>query len=215
MAQEVTCPTCGGIIFSDDIDAMELSPCTCAAPGAAAAPPTKASASVGIAPRSLRTAISPGDENVSVNSFPSVPPAKPSTSIDSSESRKLCCNCGKDITGRKRLKDTEGRYWCPDCGKKDEKKKRVARKREDDVKSTCGMCGTAVAVQNLLSYDNRFVCQKCYKEQKELEKKTDARIGRINNAFEGQDFKRLIPLLAMMGACLVVILLRYFRIIGK
>ncbi len=212
MAQEVTCPTCGGIIFSDDVDAMELTPCTCAVSTNSASPPAKSSASMGQEPLSSLTSISTGDDEDSVNPFSSVAPARPSS--ESSESRKECCNCGKDITGRKRLKDSEGRYWCPDCGKKDEKQKRIARKREEEVKSTCGMCGTSVAVQNLLNYDNRFVCQSCYKEQKELEKKTEARIGRINSAFKGQDWKRLVPLLVIMGICLLIIILRSLRIIG-
>lgn len=209
MAEDVTCPTCGGIIFSDDADAMALTPCTCGAP----TPAEAASVSVERGTSSSLTSISFGEEEEeSANPFASVPAARPSA--DSAESRKQCCNCGKDVTGRKRLKDSEGRYWCPDCGKKDEKQKRVARKREEAVKSVCGMCGKDVAVQNLLNYDNRFICQSCYKEQKELEKKTEARIGRINNAFKGQDWKRLTPMLVIMGICLLIIILKKLHIIG-
>ena len=136
-----------------------------------------------------------------------VPSSKPS----SSESQKLCCNCGKDVTGRKRLKDSQGRYWCPTCGKKDEKQKKI---RAEQTRTACTMCGTEIAVQNVLTYDGRFVCRKCYGEQKEMEKKTDARIGRINQAFQGQDYKRLIPMFAILGLLALIILLRALHIIG-
>jgi len=213
MAQEVTCPTCGGIIFSDDAEAMELSPCTCGAVSAgSSAPASRASSSVGESPRSFLTSIT-SDEEPSVHSFENVPPARPSPEAEAA-SRKLCISCGKDVTGRKRFKDSAGQYWCPDCEKKDMKRKRVEKKREEETKTVCGLCGTSVAVQNLQTYDGRFICPKCYKEQKELEKKTDARIGRINNAFEGQDWKRLIPMLAILGLCALIILLRWFKIIG-
>jgi predicted RNA-binding Zn-ribbon protein involved in translation (DUF1610 family) len=211
MAQEVTCPTCGGIIFSDDAEAMELSPCTCGTVSAGApAPSSHMSASE--SSRSSLTSISSDDEP-SIHSFEHVPPARPSAEAEAA-SRKLCVNCGKDVTGRKRFKDSSGQYWCPDCEKKDMKRKRVEKKREEETKTVCGLCGTSVAVQNLLAYDNRFICPKCYKEQKELEKKTEARIGRINNAFEGQDWKRLIPMLAILGLCALIILLRWLKIIG-
>lgn len=217
MAQEVTCPTCGGLIFSDDAEAMELSPCSCHTMAArAAATSSKVSSAVAKeAPRSSLTTISSDDEPSSspIHSFEKVPPARPSAAAEAL-SRKLCVSCGKDVTGRKRFKDSHGQYWCPDCEKLEFKRKRVEKKREDETKTVCGLCGTSVAVQNLLAYDNRFICQKCYKEQKELEKKTEARIGRINSAFEGQDWKRLIPMLAILGVCGLIIVLRWLHIIG-
>ena len=73
------------------------------------------------------------------------------------------------------------------------------------------MCGTEIAVQNIQTYNGRFVCRKCYNEQLELEKTTAARIGRVNNAFKGQDVKRLVPLLAIMGILVLIILFQTFK----
>src|SRR4051794_15533683 len=36
--------------------------------------------------------------------------------------QKFCRVCGKDLTGKKRLKDSLG-YWCPECAKEDALKK--------------------------------------------------------------------------------------------
>src|SRR3954453_16743985 len=43
--------------------------------------------------------------------------------------QKKCFVCGKDLAGRKRLKDHLGRYWCRECARAD----RRAKRREEDL----------------------------------------------------------------------------------
>ena len=50
---------------------------------------------------------------------------------------KLCCKCGIDVSGRKRLKDHQGRYWCPECSTSDEKRKKLIEQ------GICAGCGEA------------------------------------------------------------------------
>src|SRR5687768_8757866 len=48
---------------------------------------------------------------------------------------KICCKCGADVAGKKRLKDHHGAYWCADCSADDEKRKRLL---ENGICAGCG-----------------------------------------------------------------------------
>ncbi len=193
MAQDITCPNCGGLIFSDDASAMELSPCTCTGANQPVEEPAAKQSVAAAAMASTR----------------STPPARPS-SKSSSDSPKVCCNCGNDVSGRKRLKDSRGRYWCPTCAKKDERRKKV---RQEQTKTACTSCGTEVEVQNMLAYDGQFVCPKCYRDKKDAEKAADARISRINNAYKGTETKRMWPYYVVLGILAAIILARKLHLI--
>jgi len=43
-----------------------------------------------------------------------------------SANNKLCHVCGKDVTGKTRMKDSKQRYWCIDCGAEDQRRKLIA-----------------------------------------------------------------------------------------
>ena len=196
MAQEIFCPNCGGLIFSSDPDAMDMQPCTCATQAA-----PKASSSASIA---TQKAESTSTSEARVGARVSEPAAP--------VEEKICVKCGKDVNGHRRLKDDDGNYWCYACAKADDKKKRA---QTEAARSKCALCGEEVAITNLIAMDGRFVCPRCVREQRELEKKTENRIGRINSAYKGQDWKRLGPMLGALGVCALIIILRYFRIIGS
>jgi predicted RNA-binding Zn-ribbon protein involved in translation (DUF1610 family) len=192
MSQDTYCPRCGGLIFSTGLDAEQMLPCTC----------TKT-----------------GDPSL-------VQPARPSGSMAPSSREsgsgvatqpvvggpKVCIKCGTDLAGKRRAKDREGNYWCYDCGKKDE----VRRHRESlgGPVATCSRCSKEVAVINMLSIDGKFVCPRCVRDEREAKNKVEARVSRINSALKAQEWKRLVPLLAIGGVLLLIIILRQLGIIG-
>jgi DNA-directed RNA polymerase subunit RPC12/RpoP len=193
MAQEIFCPNCGGLIFSSDPDAMQMHPCTCAAEAAK--------------PAATSTAARSAESTSETRSGSTATTATPT-----STEPKICIKCGKDVNGHRRYKDENGAYWCLPCAKEDDRKKRAATQ---PARSKCALCSTEISVTNLIAVDGRFLCPKCVRETRELEKKTEARIGRINTAFKGQDWKRLTWMLAALGLCLLIILLRQFHLIGS
>jgi hypothetical protein len=183
------------LIFSSDPDAMEMHPCTCTATGASKpAETTTATQAAESTPQSHASS------------------AATTTAAPTATEPKICIKCGKDVNGHRRWKDDYGNYWCLPCAKEEDRKKRAAT---EPAKSKCALCFTEVSVVNLIAVDGRFLCPKCVREQRELAKKTEARIGRINNAFKGQDWKRLGWMLGALGLLLLIILLRTFHIIGS
>src|SRR4029453_16192701 len=68
---------------------------------------------------------------------------------------KLCCKCGRDVAGQKRMKDHMGRYWCVDCGKSDEKKKRLLDS------GVCAGCGEAFHRHELSVIGDATYCKRC------------------------------------------------------
>lgn len=73
---------------------------------------------------------------------------------------KMCVKCGKDLTGRKRLKDSHG-YWCVDCHKAD-----VAEKAPKGV--PCPECKRVVPPESLISVDGVKMCARCVRQKREL-----------------------------------------------
>src|SRR5580700_9897227 len=92
MSTELICPDCGGVIGADGSEAGRA--CTCFASSSNSS-------------RSTSTEIQPGEENSD-------------TVVDQVETpkAKVCCQCGKDLTGHRRLRDSRG-YWCYACHKLD------------------------------------------------------------------------------------------------
>ena len=195
MAQEIFCPNCNGLIYSSDPDAMQMQPCTCAA-----AKPSKASMATQAVASATTSTTTVSQPTLAAANSPPVP-----------SEEKICIKCGKDVNGHRRLKDDNGHYWCYACAKDEDRRKRQAT---EPARSKCGLCQDEVAVTNLVGWDGRLVCPRCAREQRELAKKTEARIGRINEAYKGQDWKRLGPLLGALGLCLLIILLRWLGILG-
>src|SRR5262245_20813875 len=61
--------------------------------------------------------------------------AKLAPTPESAKPAKSCYVCGKDLVGKKRLKDHLGRYWCADCAAADE------RHKQRDKELRCPDCG--------------------------------------------------------------------------
>ena len=70
---------------------------------------------------------------------------------------KICCKCGADVAGRKRLKDHHGNYWCAECSASDEKRKRLL---ENGI---CAGCGEPFHGQLLTVIGDATYCKACLK----------------------------------------------------
>jgi hypothetical protein len=75
---------------------------------------------------------------------------------------KVCVNCGKDLTGHTRFKDSIG-YWCKDCHKAD-------KAATDGVR--CADCSRKFPEEKLIEFEGKKRCLSCEKERqkKVLEK---------------------------------------------
>ncbi len=76
-------------------------------------------------------------------------------------SPKLCVACGKNVAGRKRMKDSAGRYWCIECGKADQAKKVAMGLAGAGGGTTCGGCGENFSASQLTKWGNASLCNKC------------------------------------------------------
>jgi hypothetical protein len=120
---------------------------------------------------------------------------------------KVCCKCGKDLTGKKRLRDSLG-YWCVDCHKADQ-----AAKAPIGVR--CSDCGRIVPEGAITRYDGISICGKCVEERKELAKQK-RKFGKVDDKiYKEQDKKRIFVMLGVMGVLLLIILLRALHILPK
>ena len=70
---------------------------------------------------------------------------------------KLCCKCGADVAGKKRLKDHDGRYWCAECNAADQKKQKLL------AGGICAGCGEAFHGPGLTLIGDNTYCKPCLK----------------------------------------------------
>ena len=82
---------------------------------------------------------------------------------------KLCCHCGKSVSGQKRFTDAEGRYWCYDCGVEDH----VRKHPQDGI--ACAGCGEKFAPSHLVEFDDEVYCKPCEAKVKQARKREIAR----------------------------------------
>ena len=73
--------------------------------------------------------------------------------------RKICCKCGRDVTGAARMKDHDGRYWCVPCGEADR------RHQAHDVAGICEGCGESFSRSQLMQIAGQSLCLPCRKKK--------------------------------------------------
>jgi DNA-directed RNA polymerase subunit RPC12/RpoP len=123
--------------------------------------------------------------------------------MHSPPAEKVCCKCGVDLTGKKRLKDSLG-YWCPECHKEDQKSKEV-----QGVK--CDQCGRIVPEKSLSNSDGKRVCSRCFREDRALRAPGSKRFRPIDQKnFQESDKKSVIILASVLGLLALIILISWF-----
>lgn len=115
---------------------------------------------------------------------------------------KICCQCGKDVSGHTRFKDSRG-YWCKDCHKED-----MAAMGE--VK--CDSCGRSFALERLIDIDGHKYCATCDKER---QKKMMANLRRQAKkaSYWQAELKGVQTLMIVAVALIVIILLAWFKVL--
>jgi DNA-directed RNA polymerase subunit RPC12/RpoP len=127
---------------------------------------------------------------------------------DVPEVKKVCCHCGKDLAGLKRLKDSMG-YWCYDCHKADEKNKHPGGVR-------CAECGRKVPDAALIEYSGVRICRKCKADHDQVKKqKLQFRANVAGGAHEAQDRRRLYIMLAVALVLIGIIVLSRLHVLGS
>jgi hypothetical protein len=115
---------------------------------------------------------------------------------------KVCCSCGKNVSGQKRFKDAEGRYWCYDCGVEDH----IAKHPEDGI--ACAGCGGKFAPSKLHRFDDDEVyCEPCVTKKRLQKKRDEHRIAAAAAEAAEQERRRKIMLIVAAVVALVAIAL--------
>lgn len=117
------------------------------------------------------------------------------------ESKKICVKCGKDLTGKKRLRDSHG-YWCVDCHKAD-----VADRAPKGV--PCAKCARIVPPDALVELDGEKVCSRCLREAKQLRKAGSKKYRKLDDSHFQEHEKT--KLYIMIG---VLVILALFALYG-
>jgi hypothetical protein len=110
-----------------------------------------------------------------------------------SSTSKVCVQCGRDVTGAQRMRDSQGKYWCIACGEADQ------RKRKGSEGVVCAGCSktfppAAMTAVNLLPY-----CTKCVKKRKKASHSGESIFSRLSASSDQVDKKRLVMMLAFMA----------------
>ena len=74
---------------------------------------------------------------------------------------KVCCECGADVNGQPRMKDSKGRYWCVPCGEADQRKKQIT-----STTAPCHGCHRPFPKGKLDPHAGAWYCKACLKKVK-------------------------------------------------
>ncbi|MGD1278417.1 MAG: hypothetical protein ABR964_14485 [Tepidisphaeraceae bacterium] len=116
---------------------------------------------------------------------------------------KVCCQCGKDVAGKKRYRDSRG-YWCAACHKAD-------KAANNPIGVRCPDCGRIVSEGAIVEYNGEHICGRCRKDRKEIEKQK-RRFGKVDDsAYRPHENKRLYILLSIFALLLVMVILTHLK----
>ncbi|HTL31236.1 MAG TPA: hypothetical protein VL282_18535 [Tepidisphaeraceae bacterium] len=183
MSTSIICPDCGGIVGATERTAEGV-PCTCF--------------------QSYKVKDAPADTDALAGADPSA-----THLIDAPKLKgKFCCMCGKDVSGKKRLRDSLG-YWCMDCHRADQKKRKP-------VGVPCPKCGRIVKPETIIVEEDQKMCSRCYREILDERRPGQKRFRTISfKAYDQQERVRLLVLFGIFFALLLIILLKAMGWIGE
>jgi len=113
--------------------------------------------------------------------------------------QKFCRVCGKDLTGKKRFKDTLG-YWCPECAEED-------KHRQEEKGTPCAKCGRKVPEQSMTSVDGKLICTRCVREERELRAPGNKKFRAISDRSYKEHEKRNMIILAVAAVVLIILMI--------
>jgi DNA-directed RNA polymerase subunit RPC12/RpoP len=182
MSTSIICPDCGGIVGATE-KTPEGMPCTCFLGYGVKVPPAPDLSD---------------EEDPSATHLLDAPKPK----------GKICCMCGKDVSGKKRLRDSLG-YWCMDCHRADQK-----RRKPQGI--PCPKCGRIVKPETIVVEDNQKMCSRCYRELLDERRPGSKRFRMVSfKAYDQQERIRLLVLFGIFFALLLIILLKAMGWIGE
>ncbi|MFT3785263.1 MAG: hypothetical protein QM770_03740 [Tepidisphaeraceae bacterium] len=112
------------------------------------------------------------------------------------EAKKVCRVCGKDLTGRSRLKDDRG-YLCKPCADKEDEKE------ADLIK--CPECERRLKPDAFVTYRGTMICRKCNAYHMEHDKVKVGKVELTHHAeHEKQKIKTLLILLGVLGVLILI-----------
>jgi DNA-directed RNA polymerase subunit RPC12/RpoP len=118
---------------------------------------------------------------------------------------KVCCRCGTDLTGKKRLRDSLG-YWCVECHRADQ-----AANAPKGVR--CADCGRIVPETALTDYDGIRICGKCLGDRKEIGRR-ERKFGKVDDrVYKEADRKRVIMFAVIFAILLLIIILQKLHVL--
>jgi hypothetical protein len=101
---------------------------------------------------------------------------------------KICCVCKESVSGRKRYKDAEGKYWCEDCARADSMRKHPA---------ACNDCKQMFPGTDLVEYEGVRLCRDCAGKRYVQAKRAAARKTAVAIEVEHDKIKRKRILIAV------------------
>lgn len=111
------------------------------------------------------------------------------------EKSKVCCHCGKSLSGKKRFKDSLG-YWCEACHY-------TQKKDEMRDHTPCDGCGRYVEEHKLADYEGLKMCSRCITERKSRGRnRWRVTFGSEHDAQE----KRTLVILVVVAAVLLLVI---------
>ncbi|MGE5608132.1 MAG: hypothetical protein ACM359_02665 [Bacillota bacterium] len=118
-------------------------------------------------------------------------------SVDRQVGEKVCCVCGQGVSGRKRYKDTAGKYWCEECARADSLRKHPA---------ACADCQQTFPGGDLVEYEGVRLCRDCAGKRYVAAKRAAARKAAIATEVEQDKVKRkrILIVLSVLGAIVAV-----------
>jgi hypothetical protein len=123
-----------------------------------------------------------------------------------SAGEKICCSCGENVAGKKRLKDDAGQYWCIPCAEREDQKRHGG-------KLQCPDCHRFLREDAMIAVELTKVCPTCYRERQEMAKKNPViRNARYDAEYRKHEMKK-IKSLALFALGLVALALWQFDLL--
>lgn len=178
---ELTCPECGGQIGG--AGGNGLKPCQCFVEK----------------PKPKRRAPLPDDPDP-IDMVPLAPAdgdAKPKPPPVTADGKKLCRVCGKDLTGRTRMKDSQG-YICKACS--DAEYAAEADAERDAME--CPECHRKLKPEAFVEYRGSLICKRCRADHLETDK---LKVGKVELVKHAEVEKQSVVRWAIVAGVLLLI----------